>query len=589
MKSLLAFICVLAVCMSGTATAAAASSKLPDLVPVVVNVDEGLVEVRNIGEVAAKPSQVYVNCSRVFNGKRAPCGAGLQLPGYIEKWNILAYDIPALQPGEKYLFHVFGAGAFPHLPAAYGMAITADPLKHIAESSESNNHARLDTAINVEKPLAAQYVDLLPDQILFAGKGKGLLQLKVLMADKLIQAAVLVTQAGRRNKPVLQTKSRRSDSYEHMQQTPFDVALPAGRYDLYVQVRVSPLQVYMQTVALPIVIKAAKRLQKTVTIPSGRLHVFSLINGENVPGMSADISGGATYQDKPSGFDGYSIYKSLKTPVDINVPPGKYKIKVRNPETRQEQNIAVFVKENSVAEKSLAFDKFHAGFLKVNILVGGKKIPEKDFYQYAALTITSTTTSKQVKFSSGGRLRLPSGIYDVVIHERAWGNADIHLSGIKISDDETTERTISLQQPGELQLVSRWQTSKLVEAECAVIKPVVTAAVIPLYAYLYLTDTHLAAGNHDNVAMCYPDINPVVVTYTRLDRKNRRSSVPQKVYSVDYPAMKTRLAAIRLVPGMYDFSVWPLNHPKLKRSLKNIKIDAGKAVLKELMFERPGE
>ncbi len=581
--------CALIICVTCTANSAAASSKLPDLMPVVVNADWGLVEVRNIGEAAAEPSRVFVNCSRIFHGKTTACGAGLQLPGYIEKWNILPYDIPALQPGGSYRFHVFGDHAFPSRPGSYGMSISADPYKRVTEASESNNATRLDTLIKAEKVSSLQYSDLFPQQILSAGKGKGLLKIRVLMAGKLIASAVRVTQHGKSERTVLQTKSRRSDSYEHMKQTPFAVTLPAGRYDLYVQARVSPLQVYMQTVAMPVVIKAGKQLEKTVTIPSGHLKISSSITGKTTTGMTVEVTGGASYKNKLPDFDNYMTFQKLKTPVDADVPPGKYKIKVQNPQTGEIQNFDVLVKDRGAVEKSLAFNKFHAGYLKFSLLVDGKRIPAKEFYKYVGLTVTSTTTSKQIKPGSGDPLRLPSGVYDVLIHEQAWGNADRHLPGIKISDDKTTERTITLQQPGELQLVSRWQSSKLDEAECAVIKPLASAAVIPIYAYLYLTDTHLVPDNSDKIAKCYLDINPMVVTYSRRDKKTRRSTAPNNVYSKEYPAMKTRVAAIRLVPGMYDFSLWPLKHPELKQTLKNIKIDSDKALLKELMFARPDE
>lgn len=587
MKTLLTLFFVIMLSLSGTATIAVASSQLPDLVPVVINVNEGLVEVRNLGNAVAKPSQVFVNCSVIHAGKSAPCAAGLKLPGYIEKWNVLSYDIPALQPGEHYRFQVFGAGALPRRPGTYGMSITVDAARHVEEISESNNATRLDMTIEKGGGVLVQYSDLLPHQVLSVGKAKGGLKLRVLMSGKLIEAAVYVTQPGRMNQLVLQTKSRHSDTYEHMKQTPFEVFLPAGRYDLYVQARVSPLQVYMQTRALPVVIKAGKRLEKTVTIPSGRLLISSSIAGENISGMTVEISGGLSYRNKLPGFDGYTIYSSLKTPIDTDVPPGEYKIKVRNPETGQVQTSTAIIKENDTLEKSLVFDKFHAGYLTFNLLVDGKKIPAKDFYKYVALTITSTSTSKKITPGSGNRLRLPSDVYDVVVHELAWGNADRHLSGIIISDDETTERSIILQQPGELQLVSRWRTSKFVDAECAVLKPILTAAVIPVYAYLYLTDTHLAPDKSDEIAKCHPDITPVVVSYTRLDRQSNYPIAPSKVYSAEYPAMKTRVAAIRLVPGLYDFSVWPLKHKELRQTLKNIRIDSDKAVLKELLFDLP--
>ncbi|HEX20543.1 MAG TPA: hypothetical protein ENG78_06980 [Acidiferrobacteraceae bacterium] len=146
-----------------------------------------------------------------------------------------------------------------------------------------------------------------------------------------------------------------------------------------------------------------------------------------------------------------------------------------------------------------------------------------------------------------------------------------------------------MQQPGELQLISRWQSSKLEQAECAVIKPVVTAAVIPLYAYLYITGTKMDLGEHKKRAKCDPYVNPLVVSYTRLDEKAKRNTEAKKVYSVEYSSMKTRIAAIRLLPGRYNFKLWPLQHKELQQTLNNIKIESDKAILKELVFDAPDE
>ncbi len=238
-KTLLALFFVLMVCMTGAATMAAASSKLPDLVPAVVNINDGLVEVRNAGEVAAKPSQVFVNCSRIFHGKTTPCGAGLQLPGYIEKWNVMAYDVPALQPGEHYLFHVFGSGAFPYRPGAYGMAITADALRHIAESSESNNDTRLDTVIEAGKSSSKYASGKLRNHATDAKEGVGLLHLRILMEGKPIPFEIGWTSPAR---------GFLSDEYLFSSETGEAVTpltgtyvqpmkLRAGAYDLKVRLR----------------------------------------------------------------------------------------------------------------------------------------------------------------------------------------------------------------------------------------------------------------------------------------------------------------------------------------------------------------
>jgi len=147
MQRLIGFLCLI-VCLFMTVSTAVAQEPLPDLTPIVVDANQGSLEVRNIGNEAAKPSQLYVVCSMFHAGQRStPCAAGLHLPGYIAKWNALPFDIPALKPGESYHIQLFGAGAFQKKTEnVYGMQITTDPLKRIAESNEANNYTRLDVA-----------------------------------------------------------------------------------------------------------------------------------------------------------------------------------------------------------------------------------------------------------------------------------------------------------------------------------------------------------------------------------------------------------------------------------------------------------
>ena len=129
-------------------TTAVSKEPLPDLTPMVINAEQGLVEVKNIGNVAVKPSQLYVVCSTfVKGGKSSPCASGLHLPSYIKKWNVLPFNVPNLKPGESYQIHLFSAATLPRKIGNYGMKITADPLKKITESNESNNYTRLDTTI----------------------------------------------------------------------------------------------------------------------------------------------------------------------------------------------------------------------------------------------------------------------------------------------------------------------------------------------------------------------------------------------------------------------------------------------------------
>lgn len=162
------------------APTAMAQDALPDLMAVVVDANQGAVEIRNIGQGAAKPGQVYIVCSRFDSTTPStPCATGLNLPDYIKKWNVLSYDIPALQPGGKYELHLFGSGALPRKAGNYGMKITVDPIKHIAESDEKNNYTRLDTTIKAKKATAVKAAEKLPDLLLLmANADQGIVRIQ---------------------------------------------------------------------------------------------------------------------------------------------------------------------------------------------------------------------------------------------------------------------------------------------------------------------------------------------------------------------------------------------------------------------------
>lgn len=155
----------LAAVLFAMAATAMAQGAMPDLTPVVMDANQGTIEIRNIGHAAAKPSRVFVVCSVRDSGKTKPCAEGLHLPGFIKKWNTLPFDIPALQPGARHRIRVFGAGAFPHKPGLHGMKIIIDPMKKIAESDESNNYTRLDITIKAKEPSVSKTLDKMPDLV----------------------------------------------------------------------------------------------------------------------------------------------------------------------------------------------------------------------------------------------------------------------------------------------------------------------------------------------------------------------------------------------------------------------------------------
>jgi len=168
-----------AACLFVMASTAMAQERLPDLIPVVINANQGSVEIQNIGHTVAKPSRVFVVCSVRDSGKTKPCAEGLHLPGFIKKWNTLPFDIPALKPGAIHRIRVFGAGAFPHTPGLHGMNIIVDPLKKVAESNESNNSTRLEIAFKEKEPSLSKALDKIPDLVpLIANADQGIVRIQ---------------------------------------------------------------------------------------------------------------------------------------------------------------------------------------------------------------------------------------------------------------------------------------------------------------------------------------------------------------------------------------------------------------------------
>ncbi|HEB55915.1 MAG TPA: hypothetical protein ENI98_06340, partial [Gammaproteobacteria bacterium] len=102
--------------------------KLTDLIPVVVNANQGAIQVKNIGGGSAGSSKLFVICSVVLSDGRntVPCAAGLHMPNYDAANNTLMYRIPALRPGASHALRLFGPRALPRRPGIYGMKLFAD-------------------------------------------------------------------------------------------------------------------------------------------------------------------------------------------------------------------------------------------------------------------------------------------------------------------------------------------------------------------------------------------------------------------------------------------------------------------------------
>jgi len=586
-QKLKVIVCTMICCMVGVVSIAVAQEKMPDLLPVVVNANQGTIEIRNIGKAKAKPSRVVIVCSRFDSTTPStPCAVGLHLPAYTKKWNMLSYDVPTLRPGASYALHLFAPDALPRKAGNYAMKITVDLGKRIAEANESNNYTRLDTVIRT-KILSTSGKLLNHESV--ASRSEGLLQLTVLMDGKPVKAAIVVTRPRQRTLLIMSPAERK----RQMKQTPFEVSLLAGRYDLSVHAEpVSPLKIYMHLKALPIVIKKGKRLEKTVTIPSGRMQLSTSIEGKKTTGIKVDISG--LYNN----FKYFSARGVLKTPVDISIPAGKYRLKAWSAEAKQYQTSNVDIKAGSTVKYALNFDKLRTGYLKLSLLMDGKPIPyeisrysNKKGFLYDVSLVFSDSGAPAVLYSPSNiqPVKLRVGVYDIKIHEDAVAGKDILIKRVTIHEGETVEKMLEIIQPGELNIVASWTDQPFNLLACAAYHN-----PINLNRLGALMGGGTGAGARSRGDCFSPEVSleASISSSGRSDGNIAKSVFPKWKTNKDADGNLIdgdNIASIKFNTGIYDVMVWPVGHPELKQSVKGIEIKPGIVLQKKLKFHWPGK
>ncbi len=453
------WLCVLAA-MFVMASMAMAQEKLPDLEPVVVKASQGLVEVRNIGEGVAMASRVFVVCSMFQSIQHVtPCAAGLHLPGYIAKGNVLAFDVPALQPGGKYLLHLFGSGALPRRPHFnYGMKIIADLYKQIVETNESNNYTRLDTTIGVEPFAVSISSKQTPDLVAEASDpfygifyvenhgGKMAGKSKLLMnCDQAGQSGGCATSAEmeRIYDPTLRG---------YVLEVP---AIPAGK----VQRVIFPMSMLtwergkytfsLRADASNVVAETREdnnRVSRSLQWDTGVLRIMASSNGSPVP---------VSYHLVPSGARRYSNNyhlrksgKGVQTPVDISLPTGSYHFGIKPVNGRViEQSFNVEIKAGKVFSQKVIFQQ--PGYLNMTILDDHHKKISRIYY-----TINSSGGGR---YHEGGRIdgtppvqvSLPPGIYDFHVYRKlsrynGSKKTTMDISPIMGKDEQQVIRSINI-------------------------------------------------------------------------------------------------------------------------------------------------
>ena len=116
------------------------------------------------------------------------------------------------------------------------------------------------------------------------------------------------------------------------------------------------------------------------------------------------------------------------------------------------------------------------GFLRLRVLMDGKPIPFEIGWTSPARGflseeyLFSSETGKAVAPLTGTYvqpMKLRVGVYDLKVHERAVGGKDIVIKKITIREGETVEKTVTIQQPGVLNLMARWTGQPLNILACA--------------------------------------------------------------------------------------------------------------------------
>jgi len=358
MQRLIGFLCLI-VCLFITVSTANAQGQ-PDLVPVVIDADQGVVEIKNIGEVASESGKVFVVCSRIPSGSKRsePCAAGSHIPGFIEKWNTLPFDVPALKPGTSFRFKVFGAGAFERRYGAYGMKIIADPQKRIFEANEKNNMARLNI---VPKPGVLRLVvqdDLpeLPVNYLIRRHGKSAGKSKSITGTRSIKALPLDLNLAPGSYDVRVVQHRSMYSTDDLDKMVIGELVLVNRSDVLVESK--------EIVEVKLLFRQES---------PGKLKLHLLADGHPT---EAWIGIGALEDDESQPE---LMRRNLEADTELNLLPGRYEVlanpKDEGPYSRKHgygtQQASFEIRSGQTTEKTLRFVSARKGKLVLIALVDG--------------------------------------------------------------------------------------------------------------------------------------------------------------------------------------------------------------------------
>ncbi len=386
-----------------------ASSQKPDLIVRVIDDQQGLIAVKNVGQIKSRSTQLYVNCTRIYEGKNRSCATGLNLSNYIKKWKTLFYNIPALGSGKSFRIKLFSNNNLPRKPGYYGMKLTIDPLKKMAESDETNNFARLNVRLKntlIETP--------------------GILSL--IFKDK------SNSQPVSRSYSIISNGRKKFTSQGDITGSmPVKVSLPPGEYTLHVfqkwqQINRNPdapfsvnpiLGAKTEQIFLDIRIQSNKKITKNITFKpkqTGQLNISAMLDGKPTK------AGIKIFKAADNVFVFSSFPKPLSTPMQLNLLPGEYQVTInlvasqitdinkRFPKSDYpEQSFNINVSSNSKINKTINLKRIKFEKMIVKVLLNGSavkaeikvKAPNKDKRYYHKIPVKYNLFNNTIKLLPG--------------------------------------------------------------------------------------------------------------------------------------------------------------------------------------------
>ena len=259
----------------------------------------------------------------------------------------------------------------------------------------------------------------------------------------------------------------------------------------------------------------------------------------------------------------------LALPARAVLPPGPFTLLVINPDNRQRQTLQLTATAGETLHPLVNFEPSRTGTFTLQLRLDGRAVPATDLARYTRVDIRSTTSHKTVTPLSGGHgyaAVLPADVYDISVHLNIIGAEPWQFRAVTLGDQQQVTRHIDIPRPGTLQLNGRWQGQPLAIADCA--------------RYHNIFDkAHLGAlmgGPSPSRGKC---LDPVVNTLRMRVSSPGRDDGDIGNASVGSPQW--------LLPGRYDITAWPDNHPDLAQTLTDVTIRAGQRVIKNLQFQWP--